>query len=97
MSALRSLAPLRAVPEVIWLAGGLPPASAFPFSSVAVTLADGTPLALTSDEVYACQQYPLHGAGYPPLLAWIAAHVAQAHAPPRPVAHFVTCGSTQVR
>ena len=51
--ALRSLAPLLAVPGVIWLAGGTPPASSFPFASLSVTLVDGTAISLSPHEARA--------------------------------------------
>ena len=36
----------------------------------------------------------MSAAGYPPLVSWVAAHVAALHAPPRPVVHLITCGNT---
>jgi len=44
--------------------------------------------------MYETQQYCMNSAGYPPLVQWIAGHVAEMHAPPRPTLPFVTCGST---
>lgn len=44
--------------------------------------------------MYAAQQYMMTDAGYTPLVGWVEAHVRAVHAPPRPVAHLVTCGST---
>ena len=36
----------------------------------------------------------MNGAGHPSLVAWLTRHMAELHAPPRPVAHLVTNGNT---
>ena len=41
-SPLRRLAPLLQVPEIVWLAGGLPNAAMFPIKSLSAKLIDGT-------------------------------------------------------
>ena len=42
------------VPGVIWLAGGTPPASSFPFAKFTATLKDGSVIEMTPEEVRAC-------------------------------------------
>jgi len=95
-SRLRSLAPALAIPDVIWLAGGLPSGDVFPLTSVSITTKYGE--AITMDdpaEMYAMQQYNLNAAGYKPLLDWATDHTAAMHKPPNDKWKvLVTCGNS---
>jgi DNA-binding transcriptional MocR family regulator len=73
----------------------LPPHSTFPFTSLCVTLQDGTPVALSVRELEDAQQYCMSDdRGYKPLVEYLSSHVAEVHAPPHPCHVAISCGNT---
>ena len=82
------------VEGLVGLHGGLPPTSSFPLTSLQFGLADGRTVQLSGTQLAAAQQYNLGPAGYPPLLAWVKAHVQQLHAPPGANALLITDGAS---
>ena len=72
-----------------------PKLSTFPFTSLAVTLQDGTPVALSPAELEDAQQYCMSDdRGYKPLVEYLSTHVTALHGPPHPCHVAITCGNT---
>jgi kynurenine/2-aminoadipate aminotransferase len=78
------------VEGLVGLHVGLPPTSSFPITSLQFGLADGRTVQLSAAQLAAAQQYNLGPAGYPPLLAWVKAHVQELHAPQGGHAFLIT-------
>ncbi|XP_042875444.1 kynurenine/alpha-aminoadipate aminotransferase, mitochondrial-like [Penaeus japonicus] len=68
-------------PELLWLAGGLPNASMFPFCEAKVKLRDGHVIEMGHDLMASALQYG-GPTGYAPLLKHLANLTQQLHAPP---------------
>eukprot|EP00898_Chlorokybus_atmophyticus_P007009 jgi/Chlat1/7309/Chrsp58S09141 len=86
-SPLKALAPYLAMPDILFLAGGLPPSSHFPFDSIALKLKGENPkpeeLHVTDPAaMFNAQQY--QGSGYKPLQEWCRRHAQMLHSPPNP-------------
>ncbi|KAJ3201060.1 hypothetical protein HDU82_008395 [Entophlyctis luteolus] len=80
-SAIRSLAPLAAVPGMISLGGGNPNPSLFPYVSLSFKLQDGTDIALSDAELAQALQYsPTNG--IPSLVKWLKQLQIAVHNPP---------------
>uniref|UniRef100_A0A061R2Z4 Kynurenine/2-aminoadipate aminotransferase n=1 Tax=Tetraselmis sp. GSL018 TaxID=582737 RepID=A0A061R2Z4_9CHLO len=94
-SQLRTLAPYLSIPEVVWLAGGLPPGDVFPFKKVTLTTTDGEEIVVDNpDLLYRLQQYTIEAPGYSPLRSWLKDHTRELHNPPNSKWDVVvTCGN----
>ena len=102
-SPLRRLAPLLAVDDIIWLAGGLPNQAAFPLTSLTATLYDGTKIEIGAAPsaggegkglLYNAQQYMTENLGYTPLVSWCETHMELLHGPLPNHKCILTAGST---
>jgi len=82
-SAIRSLMPLLQLPGMISLGGGLPNPALFPFKQLSFSLADGTNLSLTEQELNAALQYS-PTPGLPVLLQQLRELQEREHSPPLP-------------
>jgi len=79
----------------VWLAGGTPHVSTFPFTSASFTLQEGgKQLTLTPEELGDAQQYCMADTGYPQLVQYLEEHVAAVHGPQQRPQIAVTCGNT---
>ena len=96
-SPLRRLAPLLQVEDIIWLAGGLPNAAAFPLTSLTATLYDGTVIEIGgagAGLLYDAQQYMTKNLGHSPLVGWCEEHMRLLHGALPNHRCILTAGST---
>ena len=97
-SPLRRLAPLLQVPEIVWLAGGLPNAAMFPIKSLSAKLTDGTEIEMElgaeDKALYTSQQYMTESQGLPSLVAWCERHTVMLHGELPQHRVMLTAGST---
>eukprot|EP00899_Mesostigma_viride_P017101 jgi/Mesvir1/25392/Mv01431-RA.1 len=80
-SPLKALVPLMSIPDVVFMAHGLPPASVFPYQSMTIQLSCGSELRIDGELMATAQEY-MGAGGYLPLKEWCRQHVAATHRPP---------------
>jgi DNA-binding transcriptional MocR family regulator len=98
---LRSLLPLRFIPDMIWMAGGTPSPESFPIVRINVETKDGLKLDIKDPKLLtAAQQYMLDVTpglgvvGYLPLMRWIQEFQQIQHSPKyNKWACAITCGN----
>lgn len=79
-SAIRALQPLMQLPGMLSLGGGLPNPALFPFKGLTLTLADGSQLPFTQQELNVALQYS-PTPGIPAFLAQLKAMMTREHKP----------------